>query len=135
MAENYAEFTKVDEDRRNVFGWAYVAKDAQGTVLIDTQEDFIDSDFELESLGYDFVKSSRRGDTMHFRPETATLIESIVFTEEKLEKMGIPAGLLPQLGWWVGFHVTDDETWALVKKGTLAGFSMGGSGMREKVDG
>lgn len=129
----YVEFTKVDDEKRNVFGWAYVAKDADGTVMEDTQGDFIDTDNELETPAYEFVKSSRRGFTMHFKKDIGTLIESIVFTREKMEKMGIPPGVLPELAWWAGFHVIDDETWDMVKKGKLKGFSMGGSGLREKV--
>lgn len=130
----YVEFAKVDEDQRNVFGWGYVAIDKDGTQLIDVQDDFIDDPAELEIPAYEFVKSSRRGFTMHFRKDAGVLIESIVFTKEKQSAMGIPPGILPELAWWVGFHVTDDESWDMVKNNTLRGFSMGGSGVREHVD-
>lgn len=126
------EFTKVDAEHRNVFGWAYVAVDPDGIQKYDTQGDFIDSDQELERAGYDFVITSRRGDTMHIKKDTATLIESIVFTKEKAKEMGITGA--PQLGWWVGFHVHNDAVWELVKSGKLRGFSMGGRGRREEID-
>ena len=132
--EYSADFVKIDEEDRNVFGWAYVARDKDGKVLIDKQGDFIDEPEELAKGAYNFVVDSRRGDSMHAKKGTAVLIESIVFTPEKLEKMGIPTGTIPQNAWWTGFHVVDDQSWELVKKGTFAGFSMGGHGDQEKVD-
>lgn len=129
----YVEFAKIDDDRQLVFGWAYVAKDADGNVRVDTDDDFIDDDDELEKAAYEFLKSSRRGHAMHAKQDVANLVESIVFTKEKQERMGIPSGVLPELAWWVGYHVHDPETWNLVKEKKLRGFSMGGKGMREKV--
>lgn len=126
-----SEIVKVDEAERNVFGWAYVAIDEEGKVNIDKQEDFIDDPSELENMGYGFVVDSRRGDAMHFRKGVATLIESIVFTPEKIEKMGVSG--VPALGWWIGMHVNDDATWDLVEKGTFKGFSIGGNGTRTKA--
>lgn len=127
-----SEIIKVDEAERNVFGWAYVAIDENGRINIDKQGDFIDLPDELEKIGYGFTVDSRRGDAMHFKKNVATLIESVVFTPEKIEKMGISG--VPQLGWWIGMHVNDEDTWNLVEKGTFAGFSIGGSGKRTEVD-
>ena len=31
-------------------------------------------------------------------------------------------------------EITDDEAWSFVKNGEFRGFSIGGSGVREKVD-
>ena len=45
---------------------------------------------------------------MHIRGGVARLIESAVFTKEKMEAMGIPEGTLPT-GWWIGFQVTDAD--------------------------
>ena len=62
----------------------------------------------------------------------ARLVESCVFTPDKLTAMGIPEGTVP-LGWWVGFYVDDDETWEKIKNGTYTMFSIEGRGEREPV--
>ena len=38
-------------------------------------------------------------------------------------------------GWWIGVQVTDDDTWEGIEKGTITGFSIGGSGMRTPIAG
>lgn len=134
MSATPGKIAKVDEDQRLVFGWAYIAADKDGTVIIDKQGDFIDDPEELAKAAYDFVLESREGDLMHTEIPVSRLVESIVFTPEKLEKMGVPEGTMPT-GWWVGFYVDDDDVWAGVKKGTWGAFSIGGQGVREKVDG
>ena len=60
-------------------------------------------------------------------------IESIVFTPEKIEKLGLEPDALP-IGWWIGFHVGDDEVWKGVKDGTYRMFSIRGTGTREPLD-
>lgn len=130
------EIVKVDEERRQVFGWAYVAFDKSGQIVYDKSEDFVDHDTldDLEKSAYDFVLESRVGDDQHDWGEHATMIESVFFSPEKLAKMGVPEGTLP-VGWWVGFRVDSDELWELVKDGKRSAFSIGGTGTREKVDG
>lgn len=116
-----------------IFGWAYISKTADGTVLIDKQGDFIDDDEELEKMAYDFVVDFGTGDVMHNEQTVAKVVESVVFTDEKVAKMGLDSGSMPT-GWWVGFRVTDDDVWGLVKKGKLKDFSIGGRGIRERVE-
>jgi Putative phage serine protease XkdF len=125
--------SEVDVEHRMVFGWFYISKNPDGSVIIDKQGDFIDDDSELEKMAYDFVVDARSGDVMHNQRKVATLIESMVFTEEKLTKMGLSSGSMPT-GWWGGFKVEDDATWELVKEGKLRAFSIGGQGVREKAD-
>jgi hypothetical protein len=127
------EIAKADEDQRIVFGWAYVTHDSEGNVNVDKSGDFIDAVEEIEKSAYDFVLHSRNGDADHTNVKAATLVESIVFTPEKIEKMGLPSGAVP-LGWWLGFKVEDDDTWARVKKGELRAFSIHGKGTRKSVD-
>lgn len=128
------DIAKADEDTRNVFGWAYVTHDLEGNVNVDKSGDFIDEVTEIEKSAYDFVLNSRQGDADHTNVKGATLVESMVFTPEKIEKMGLAAGSVP-LGWWIGFHVEDDATWDRVKKGELRAFSIHGKGTRAKVEG
>lgn len=131
------EISKVDADKRQVFGWASVT-DLDGEPVTDRQNDWIAAE-ELEKAVYDYVLSSRIGGTMHQRvgksqPKTTSkMIESFVVTPEKIEKMGLPPGSVPT-GWWTGFQVEDSETWDKVKKGQLTSFSIHGSGKRTQVD-
>lgn len=66
---------------------------------------------------------------MHERGGCAVLVESVIFTPEKIAAMGIPEGTVPA-GWWIGFKVTDDDVWAKVKDGTYPMFSIEGEAVR-----
>ena len=125
------KIAKSIEDKRIAFGWASIAKDEAGNDLVDLSDDIIEPD-TLENAAYEFVKLYREGGEMHERGGCATLVESIVFTPEKMSAMGIPDGTLPT-GWWIGFHVTDDEVWSKVKSGEYPMFSIEGEAVREPV--
>ena len=125
------KIAKSIEDKRIAFGWASIAKDEAGNDLVDLSDDIIEPD-TLENAAYEFVKLYREGGEMHERGGCATLVESVVFTPEKMSAMGIPEGTLPT-GWWIGFHVTDDEVWSKVKSGEYPMFSIEGEAVREPV--
>lgn len=127
------DIVKTDDDERIVFGWAYVAITKSGEVNEDKSGDFIDQIEELEKSAYDYVLRSRQSDADHTNVKGGEMVESIVFTPVKIEKMGIPAGTVP-LGWWVGYKIEDDATWDRVKKGELTSFSIHGKGQRKSVD-
>ena len=122
------EVKKANEDKMLAFGWANVSIDTSGNQIEDWQGDMIDPE-DLEEAAYQFVKLYREGGEMHERGGVATMIESVVFTEEKMQAMGIPPGTLP-IGWWIGFQVTDPEVWAKVKDGTYSMFSIEGTAER-----
>lgn len=134
------EFSKTDEDKRQVFGWASVVQ-LNGQPVVDRQGDLITPD-ELEKAAYSYVHKSRVGGHQHKRStgedgsdtpfHASDMIESLVLTPEKIEKMGFPPST--PVGWWVGYKVHDDETWDKVKKGELTGFSIHGRGRRIPVD-
>lgn len=124
---------KVDEEKRLVFGWASVIKDTQDKILLDRQDDFIDSEDELEKAAYEYVLKSRDGGEMHIRKGVSTMVESVVLSQEKQAALGIPSGIVP-VGWWVGFKVNDERVWDEVKKGGYVGFSVHGTGKREKAE-
>lgn len=131
-----ATFSKVDTDKRQVFGWASITH-MNGSPVVDRQGDVIDLE-EVEKSAYDYVVSSRVGGDQHRRDgdrpfHAADLIESFVVTPDKATAMGLPDDM-PQ-GWWVGFKVNDDATWADVKAGRKTGFSVHGRGKREVIDG
>lgn len=133
---------KVDEEKRLAFGWAYIAKDEKGNVLIDKQGDFVDDPEELEKAAYKFVRDARRAGDMHRRIEhpdgssspvqVGHMVESFVTTPDKVSKMGLDPSGVP-IGWWVGFRVDDEGVWSKVMDGTYGGFSIHGKGRRHYV--
>lgn len=122
---------KSDDEKMLAFGWASVSMRVDGELIEDWQKDIVEPE-ELENAAYEFVLFYREGGEMHERGGTAVLIESVVFTEEKMQAMGIPAGTLP-VGWWIGFKVTDKDVWEKVKDGTYQMFSIEGEAERIKV--
>ena len=126
--------TKADDDKRLVFGWALVSATADGQQIIDRQGDIVDPE-ELEEGAYEYVLNFRDAGEEHIGSlrKKARMVESVVFTEEKLQAMGIPLGTVPY-GWWIGFYVDDDNTWELIKNGTYKMFSIEGRAIREPVD-
>lgn len=122
---------KSDDEKQYVFGWASVAVTADGEQIEDHQEDIIDIE-DLEQAAYHFVKFYREGGEMHERGGCAVLIESCVFTKEKVALMEVPDGTLPE-AWWIGFHVTDKDVWEKVKSGEYSMFSIEGKATRMEV--
>ncbi len=126
--------TKVADEQHIVMGWANVANRADGTVIEDFQKDIIEPAV-LEKAAYDFVLDFRDTGELH-SPELrqkGRLVESVVFTKEKMTAMGIPDGTIPE-GWWVGFKIDDDSTWDRIKKGNYKMFSIEGTGDRVAVE-
>ena len=131
---NAFQITKADEEKRLVFGWALVSATKDGEQIIDHQGDIVDQD-ELEEGAYEYVLNFRDAGEEHIGSlrKKARMVESVVFTEEKLEAMGIPQGTVPY-GWWIGFYVDDDTTWEKIKDGTYKMFSIEGRAIREPVN-
>lgn len=123
---------KSDDEKMLAFGWANVSMRVDGELIEDWQADIIEPE-ELENAVYEYVLLYREGGEMHERGGAAVLIESVVFTEEKMQAMGIPAGTLP-VGWWIGFKVTDKDVWEKVKDGTYPMFSIEGEAERVEVE-
>lgn len=123
---------KSDDEKMLAFGWANVSMRVDGELIEDWQGDIIEPE-ELETAAYEYVRLYGDGGEMHERGGVAVLIESVVFTEEKMLVMGIPAGTLP-VGWWIGFKVTDKDVWEKVKNGTYPMFSIEGEAERIEVE-
>jgi hypothetical protein len=128
------EFSKTDDEKRQVFGWASVVE-IDGQPVVDRQGDWITPD-EIEKAAYQYVVKSRKGGHQHKRDgdnpfHASDMIESIVFTPEKISKMGLPDDF--PVGWWVGYKVNDDDTWDKVKNRDVTGFSIHGKGKRSPV--
>lgn len=130
------ELSKLDSDRKQVFGWASVTK-VNGEDVYDRQGDYIALE-EVEKAAYHYVTNSRQGGDMHQRSgevplKLSDMIESFVVTPEKLEKMGIDPEQVPH-GWWVGYQVQDEDLWQKVKAGERVGFSIHGMGVRTPME-
>lgn len=123
--EGKFEIQKSSEEKRLAFGWASVAN------IVDSQGDVIDAE-ELEQAAYNFVRFYREGGEMHERGGCAELVESIVFTPEKLKALGLNENALPPC-WWIGFYVTDEAVWQKVKSGEYSMFSIEGKAIREEI--
>ena len=123
---------KSDDEKMLAFGWASVSMRVDGQLIEDWQNDVIEPE-ELEAAAYEYVRLYGDGGEMHERGGVAVLIESVVFTEEKMQVMGIPGGTLP-VGWWIGFQVTDKEVWEKIKNGTYSMFSIEGEAERVEVE-
>lgn len=124
---------KSDDERRLVFGWANVAVRVDGEQIVDLQKDVIDIE-ELENAAYDYVARFGTAGEMHRRGGVGRVIESVVFTKEKADALGIPQNALPE-GWWIGFKIMDDAVWEKVKSGEYPMFSIEGKAIREPVKG
>lgn len=144
------QIAKLDDGQRLVFGYANVsvakstAAGSGGHDIFDLQLDSIPA-AELEKGAYDFVLDFREADEMHAGGAIGQLVESVVFTPEKLEKFATDpvSGDVDQEGlavlkrllpcrWWVGFKLNSDSYQA-VKSGKYKMFSIAGEADREEV--
>lgn len=122
------EVKKIDEDQHLVFGWASIWT-IDGEYVVDKQDDIIPPD-EGERAAYDFVLYHRSQGDMHERQGVGRCIESMVFTKQKQDALGIDLGME---AWWVGFHVDEPSVWKRIKNGDLPEFSIGGKATREEA--
>lgn len=123
---------KIDEERRLVFGWFSVIEKNGALIVDDIDDDFILPD-DLEKAVYDFNLHARAADEKHDAVTKGHLVESIVFTKQKKEILGIEFSD-HRVGWWGGFYVQDDAVWKEVKESRYISFSIGGTGHRTPVD-
>lgn len=128
------EISKMDTDKKQVFGWASIVE-IDGKPVVDLQGDMMTID-TVEKAAYDYVKTSRKGGNQHQRDgegpkHVSDMIESFLVTDEKKRQMGLPDTI--PTGWWVGFQVNDDDTWAEVREGKKTEFSIHGSGVRKEL--
>lgn len=134
FTKNAFSIYKADEDKRLIFGWASVAVRTDGEQVVDLQKDMIDPE-DLEDAVYDYVLEFRDSGEEHIADlrKKGRMVESVIFTKEKMKAMGIPEGVVPE-GWWIGFYIDDDDAWEKVKDGTYQMFSIEGQGVREAVE-
>jgi len=118
-----------------VFGWANVTVQEDGTTPFDWQGDVIETDV-LEAAAYNFVLNHEGGVNQEHEwgSDCGWLVESMMFTKEKMLAMGIPEGTIPE-GWFVGFYIPDPDVYKKVVDGTYNMFSIEGSASRIPLEG
>lgn len=122
-----------DIEQQLVFGWANVTLQEDGTAPFDWQGDMIATE-ELEAAAYNFVlKHGLVNQDHEWGTECGWLVESMVFTKEKMAALGIPEGTIPE-GWFVGFYIPDPVVFQKVKDGEYNMFSIEGHAIRVPLD-
>ena len=122
---------KARDDEQLVSGWANVALDKNGDAPLDWQDDVIAPEV-LEKAAINFMLDYRESGEMHKGTSKGTVVESIVFTKEKQQAIGIPEGTVPE-GWFITVKVHDPDVFAKVKDGTYRMFSIQGTAKRVKL--
>lgn len=121
----------IEPTRQMIFGFASVVE-KNGQLIIDKQGDVITTD-DLEEAAYDYVLEARQHGDMHKLIGTGRLVESMVFTIEKQDVLGI---VLKDhdghriVAWWTGFKVDNQDLWEAHKRGERPEFSIAGTGRR-----
>jgi len=127
-----------DDSNHCLFGWAYVAKDLDNKQIVDHSEEFVkEEDFEdLELATYLFNIAFRQSDIRHSCIAKGLLIDSMVFTKEKVEAMRKSKLLKGDiaLGVWMGFWFPEDEDWDEIQKMDAPMFSLYGSAIKELIE-
>jgi len=153
---------KLDSERQMAFGWANVFLTTDDDPIVDSHGDTIDTAeaiAAIEDAVYQYTLDSRSGDDSHVNFGVARLVETMVFTDEKLAAIATHSAAMQAAedadadrllllarqnfdklqevipdGWWVGFKIDDPDAWAKVKDGSLSMFSIVGRAERRPVD-
>ncbi len=125
------EIFKSNEFEKLVSGWASVAKNADGSLPLDWDGDVVTAEV-LEKAAIDFMLEYRESGEMHKGKAKGTVVESIVFTKQKMRAIGIPEGTIPE-GWFITVKIHDDEVFKKVVDGKYKMFSIQGKARRLKV--
>lgn len=125
------DVSKMKDDEHLVFGWANVSINHEGQVPLDWQGD-VTAPQVLEKAAYQYVLKHRTTGEMHQGEPVGYMVESVMFTKQKMEAMGIPEGIVPE-GWWIGFYVPEDEVVAKIKDGSYKMFSIQGQAKKLKL--
>lgn len=114
-----------------------VAVTKSGQTVVDHDDQWATPE-DVEEAAYDFVLGAANGPVSgedhdaDYEPD-AYLIESVAFTAEKLEAMGIdPDGV--DLGHWIGLHIPDAEAYENVKSGKKSMLSVDGFALEHEED-
>lgn len=125
------DVTKSREDLGLVSGWANVSVNANGSLPMDWQDDVIPIEV-LERTAIEFMKDFRKSGVEHKGISQGVVVESMVFTKDKQQAIGIPDGTVPE-GWFITVHVTNPDVFKAVKEGKYRMFSIQGKAKKIKL--
>lgn len=127
------QVVKVDEALGVVFGYGFVCKERQadGTLgqYTDAHGDDIQEDANMLKACKDFMKGTRIAKVQHQGDAQGTIVFGFPLTEEIAEALQIEKA--NKTGFIIGMEPSP-EMLAKFKSGELTGFSIGGTGYREK---
>lgn len=133
--EGFTITTKIQKtipEEQMVFGWSYVSVNKEAAEVVDHSGESMDiGEVEKAAYGFNLLEKRSAGE-MHLTGGMGDLVESMVFTKEKYEALGVDPEGRPQ-GWWVGFKVADDALWKGIKEGKYNMFSIEGTAKREVI--
>lgn len=124
-----ANITKMDDEKRVVYGWASVVE-KNGEPVTDRHGDIIDV-AELVDAAHEYMLEYREAHEMHKGEMLGETVESIIFTDDVQKALGIDLG---QVGWFIGQKIYDDGLWEKYKKGEITAFSIGGRAIKEDYE-
>lgn len=117
------KITKTMDEQRLVFGFFNVLEINNETIY-DYEDDAFDPG-AFEKAVYKYVENHSVADEQHNEQPIGKIVESMFFSKEKQEALGLNLG---GVAWWGGFHITDENAWNRIKAGDYEMFSIGGRG-------
>lgn len=113
---------KLDAEKRILYGYAIVSKEADGSSYIDLQGDHI-SEQAMYDAAIDFMKTARIAQDSHTGTEIGNVLFAIPVTEDIAKAMDI---VTKKRGLFIGMEVSQ-EVADLYISGEYEGFSIGGT--------
>ena len=113
---------------KELWAWASVVE-KDGKPVEDSQGDVIDP-AEIEQAADDFMTKSRNVGLMHKTTGHGRVVQSMVFTKELQDALGIDLG---KVGWLVKMAIDDPAMRKRVASGELRELSIGGRGVRTEI--
>lgn len=121
------DITKIDPEQQIVWGWAYVTEE-NGVPVVDVSEQTATAG-EIQKAAHGFVRDSRVGGVMHTEA-AGEIVDSLFFTADLQKALGVDLG---KVGWFIGYHVIDEQVWEGVKSGAFPAFSIAGTAIEEEI--
>lgn len=123
------EFEKANATGSFVRGWALVAE-MNGAPVVDWQGDVVDIS-DLRKAAHEFVTNARVAKAMHAGSSIGEVVESVIVDDDFAKAFGIAD---TRRGWWIGMRIDSEDVRKRVRSGELRMFSIGGRGVRNKIE-
>lgn len=124
------EFEKANATGSFVRGWALVAE-MNGAPVVDWQGDVVAMD-DLRKAAHEFVTNARVAKAMHGGSQIGEVVESVLIDDDFAKAFNIAD---TRRGWWIGMRIDSEAVRKRVRSGELRMFSIGGRGVRRKIEG